>query len=173
VKKLRIELAKPADLDRFVEMQEEVLEWLAERGLTPLASGIHRESRDYYGESIEKQEVYFAFADATPVGAFRLQAEDEIVWPGATNDAFYLYSLIVLREWAGNGFGRDMLAWCENHARLAGRAYLRLDCFANNAILRRYYEKAGYSGRLEVDAEYPFGTLRLARYEKSFFEVRG
>jgi len=39
-------------------------------------------------------------------------------------------------------------------------------CFASNVVLRRYYEDAGYLGRGEVDAVYPFGTLRFQRYEK-------
>jgi hypothetical protein len=47
-----------------------------------------------------------------------------------------------------------------------GKKYIRLDCFANNAVLRKYYEDAGYESCGEIDACYPFGTIRLQRYQK-------
>jgi hypothetical protein len=48
-----------------------------------------------------------------------------------------------------------------------GKRYIRLDCFANNSVLRKYYEDAGYRSCGEIDAKYPFGVLRLQRYEKN------
>jgi ribosomal protein S18 acetylase RimI-like enzyme len=112
--------------------------------------------------------VFFGCLGDDVVGALRLVGNDGIVWPLATEDAaLYLENLVVSRAWSNRGFGRLMLAWAEQQAAMAGKPCLRLDCFANNAILRKYYEDAGYSGRGEVDAQYTFGTLRLQRYEKA------
>ena len=163
---LRIVSAKPDDLERYINIHEDIRDWLGARGLTPLERGIHPASADYYGQSIAKREVYFACIGDETVGSFRLTDEDPIVWPEAPPDALYLHSLIVLRVWSGRGFGREMLAWCEAQVQPAAKAFLRLDCFASNAFLRRYYETAGYADRGEIDAQYPFGTLRLQRYEK-------
>jgi GNAT superfamily N-acetyltransferase len=163
---LSIAPAKLADLDRFIDMHEQVRDWLDTRGLTPLARGIYRDSAEYYGASIAQGEVYFAWVGNALAGSFRLIYEDEIVWPNAAEDALYLHGLVVLRQWSGRGLGRVMLAWCEEQIRHAGRSFLRLDCFANNPVLRNYYETQGYAGCGEIDAPYPFGVLRLQRYEK-------
>lgn len=40
--------------------------------------------------------------------------------------------------------GRDLLAWAEDRARELEVSYLRLDCWADNAHLRAYYEELGF-----------------------------
>jgi GNAT superfamily N-acetyltransferase len=145
---------------------EEITAWLNSRGVGQVPSRIYRDSADYFSESIAGGEVYFAVIRDEIVGSLRLLSEDRIVWPEADDRAFYLYNLLVRRNLKGQGLGRQLLAWAESQTIIAGKDYLRLDCFANNAILRRYYENAGYADRGEVDARYPFGTLRLQRYEK-------
>jgi protein-tyrosine phosphatase len=159
------------DLDRFIYMHEDGRDWLETLGRTPLPRGIHRDSSDYYRDSIFNNEVYLAFSGDEVAGCFRLVSSDEIVWPDAGEDALYLHSLLVIRKFSGLGFGRQMLKWCELHTRSAGKTSLRLDCFANNDVLRKYYEEAGYSCCGEVDAPYPFATLRLVRYEKRLRET--
>jgi GNAT superfamily N-acetyltransferase len=168
---LRILQAEPKDLDRFIDMHEGVRDWLETLGRTPLPHGIHRDSSDYYRDSVLKGEVYVGLLGDETVGCFRLLSADEIVWPEAEDDALYLYSLLVVRQFSGRGFGRQMLNWCEQQARLADKTFLRLDCFANNDVLRNYYEEAGYSCCGEVDARYPFATLRLVRFEKRCREI--
>jgi len=82
------------------------------------------------------------------------------------DDALYVHNLVVRRAWSHRGLGHQLLAWAEQQTAIAGRTFLRLDCFANNPILRKYYENAGFEDRAEVDAHYSFGILRLRRYEK-------
>jgi GNAT superfamily N-acetyltransferase len=164
--RLRITSAQTADLERYIDLLEDIQDWLRMRNLTPLPPAIHRDSADYYGESIRRGEVYFAYLDDKAVGSLRLVSEDSIVWPDANDNALYLYNLVVLRDWSGQNIGQQMLAWAEKQARLASKPYLRLDCFAFNLALRTYYERAGYADRGEIEASYPFGVLRLQRYEK-------
>jgi ribosomal protein S18 acetylase RimI-like enzyme len=94
---------------------------------------------------------------------------DPIVWPEVIeDDAVYVYNLAVSRRWAGQGLGYRMLGWAEDQVKRLGRTYLRLDHFAHNEFLRRYYQDVGFIDRGEIMAEYPspVGTLRLRRYEK-------
>jgi hypothetical protein len=163
---LRIAQATAHDLVPFVELLEEVGDWLRERGLLPLPPGIYRESADYFAASIEKGEAYIAWLDQTAAGVFRLLSEDREVWPHERDDALYVHSLAVRRCWSGNRFGLRLLEWSEAASVAAGKAFLRLDCFADNAVLRTYYETLGFTSRGEVDAVYHFGVLRLRRYEK-------
>jgi hypothetical protein len=110
--------------------------------------------------------VYFASLGEDVVGALRLVVNDGVVWPVHDDTALYLENLVVGRAWAHRGLGHQMLVWAEEQSVVEGKTCLRFDCFASNAVFRKYYEDAGYSGRGEVDAVYPFGTLRLQRYEK-------
>jgi len=163
---LTITPANPDDLTRYIDLLEETAEWLNSRGFGPLASGTYRQSTDYFSRSIVRREVYLAFIDDWLAGTLRLLAEDRTVWPEANDDALYVHDLVVRRAWGGRGLGRQLLAWAEQQTVTAEKRYLRLDCFADNRILRKYYEDVGFTGRGEVDARYPFGTLRLQRYEK-------
>ena len=72
----------------------------------------------------------------------------------------------VLASKGGSLLASAEVLWAERRAAIARRDFLRLDCFANNPVLRKYYENRGFEDRGEVDAQFPFGTLCLQRYEK-------
>jgi len=166
---LRVTPAAPHDLDRYLDLLEELAEWLEGSGIRQWPRGQFRASAEYYRESIHQSEVFLAFSGADLVAAFRLLSSDPVVWPEAGgSDALYLYNLAVRRRWSGQGLGPRLLAWAEDRAAAAGRPFLRLDCFANSPRLSRYYEAAGFQNCGDVDAAYPppIGTLRLRRFEK-------
>jgi GNAT superfamily N-acetyltransferase len=163
---LSIVLARPRDFESYVNLLEEVAEWLDSRGLGQLPRGIYREFADYYAASIDSGEVYLGLIGADLVGSFRLVHEDGVVWPDANDDALYLENLVVRRAWSGRSVGRQFLHWAEQQVLRSNKEYIRLDCFANNPVLRKYYEGAHYEPSGEVDARYPFGALRLQRFQK-------
>lgn len=159
--------AQPGDLEKYITLLEEVGEWLHSRNRSPLPKGIYMLSKDYFSDSIAKQEVHLALSDTKLVGAVRLVPNDGVVWtPRSPDPALYVENLVVSRRFSSLGFGRAILAWAERQAVARGKDQVRLDCFASNEILRDYYEQLGYTGMGEVDAHYPFGVLRLQRYEK-------
>jgi ribosomal protein S18 acetylase RimI-like enzyme len=161
--------ATPPDLSRYIDLLEELADWLHSRGIDQWPRGRARSSPAYYGASIDKEEVHLAFDGDELAGALRLLMSDPIVWPEfAEADAVYVYNLAVRRAWTGRGLGRHLLDWAEQQAAALGRRYVRLDCFPGNTFLRRYYEDAGFIERGEVDAIYPepVGLMHLRRYEK-------
>jgi GNAT superfamily N-acetyltransferase len=164
---LRVVAANPEDLETYVDLLEEAAEWLESRGVGMVQPGTYRRFGHYFGASIAAQEVYLALVDGDLVGSFRLTNDGGPVWPGATDEALYLENLVVRRTFRGRGIGRDLLLVAERKASNAGKRYLRLDCFANNSVLRTYYEMAGYDACGEIEADYPFGKLRLYRYQKA------
>ena len=166
---LRIVSAQPDDLRRYIDLLEEVAEWLALRGIKQWRPGSFRLSVDYYAESIQLGQVQLAFCGEALVGTLRLLLREPIVWPEVVeDDAVYVYSLAVRRPWADQQLGRRLLEWASHRALSLGRTWVRLDCVADNAFLRDYYTQAGFSDRGEIDAQFPapVGTLRLRRYEK-------
>lgn len=166
---LRIVSAHSRDLVQYIDVMEEIAEWLERRGIKQWRAGSFRLSVNYYADSIQRQEVHLAFIGDQLVGTLRVLLREPIVWPEvADEDGVYVHSLAVRREWAGHGMGHRMLEWAGNRAAFIGRSYVRLDCVTNNEFLRRYYEQAGFAERGEIDARFPepVGTIRLQRYEK-------
>ena len=167
---LKIVCAGASDLDRFVDLLEELAEWMHGRGITQWPRGRARNGRDYYKTSIERHELHLAFIGDELAGGLRLLQRDPVVWPDVPEDeALYLYTLAVRRTFSGRGLGRELLAWAEQQVVARDRRYLRLDCVPGSAFLRRYYEDAGFVARGEIDAVYPglAGVIPLRRYEKA------
>ena len=169
IDELRIVPARSTDLAQYIDVMEEIAEWLERRRIKQWRAGSFRLSVDYYADSIQQQEVQLAFIGDQLVGTLRVLLREPIVWPEvADDDSVYVHSLAVRRVWAGQGLGLRMLEWAGNRAVSIDRSYVRLDCMANNEFLRRYYEQAGFADRGEIEARFPepVGTLRLQRYEK-------
>ncbi len=167
---LRVVLATPAELDRYIDALEELADWMHERGIEQWPRDRARNGRPYYEASVERRELYVAYLGGAFVGGLRLLERDPIVWPDVVaDDALYLYTLAVRRTFGGQGVGRRLIDFAERRAEAAGRPCLRLDCMAGNLVLRRYYEDAGFAARGDVDAVYPglAGPMRLRRYEKA------
>jgi ribosomal protein S18 acetylase RimI-like enzyme len=165
----RIVSAQGEDLERYIDLLEEVADWLDTRGIRQWRRGSFRLSMDYYAESIKRREVQLAFVGNELVGTLRLLLREPIVWPEVVqDDSVYVYNLAVRRAWAERRFGRRMLRWAEDRAASLGRRYVRLDCLSDNHFLNQYYRHAGFEERGEIDALFPapVGTLRLRRYEK-------
>lgn len=162
--------AERGDLDRYIELLEELADWLETRGIRQWPRGRVRRSLQYFAESIDRREVHLAFVDHELAGTLRLLMRDPIVWPECTSDdAVYVYNLAVRRRWAGQEMGGRLLNWAERRAASLGRRFVRLDSMPDNAFLRGYYERQGFVSRGEVDARYPdpVGLERLCRYEKA------
>jgi ribosomal protein S18 acetylase RimI-like enzyme len=67
----------------------------------------------------------------------------------AVEDAYYVYTVVSRMRPESRGVGRSLLASAAGRACTLGVTYLRLDCWADNADLRAYYEKLGFE---ECDA---------------------
>jgi len=162
--------AERDDLRRYIDLLEELADWLESRGIRQWPRGGFRRSWAYYADSIARREVQLAFVDGELAGTLRLLMSDPIVWPEFTEaDAVYIYNLAVRRTWTGRAIGGRLLDWAERRAATLGRGFVRLDCMPDNAFLRGYYERKGFTARGDVDARYPdpVGLLRLHRYEKA------
>jgi len=167
---LRVVTAEHGDLERYIDMLEELADWLEIRGVKQWPRGRVRQSSAYYADSIARREVQLAFLDGELAGTLRLLMSDPIVWPEfAEDDAVYVYNLAVRRPWGGRALGGRLLDWVERRAAVLGRHFVRLDCKPDNAFLREYYERKGFIARGDVDARYPdpVGLERLRRYEKA------
>ncbi len=162
----RLEI-RPATHEQ-VAISASILEEAADRGTTqgyrswapgnftgPDARGIARLRSD-----VERFSLFLVWSGHAAVATFSLLEQDLIYWPAAADDALYLHRFAVRRAAAGTG--RRAIDWMVAEAQRRGRAYLRLDCLADNPGICKYYASAGF---IEVDEVVIDGT-RFSLREK-------
>ena len=136
--------ATPADLSAVVALLDEAAEWLRERGLDQWPK---RFSPDWVAPAVADGEVQLAVVGDEPVGTYALVWADPVIWGDLADheDAGYVHQLAVARSWAGRGIGERLLDHAGALVAEAGRRWVRLDCVAHNAGLRRYYRGLGFT----------------------------
>jgi ribosomal protein S18 acetylase RimI-like enzyme len=157
---LDVRLAGPDDVDDVVALYVESNAWIRAQGFDP--GEAPRPLRDIVADRIATRTVYVARLAGEPIATLTLLWQDREAWGETPDDAVYLHGFSVGRAYAGRGIGRALLDWTADVAAEAGRAYVRLDCMANNRRLRDYYERAGFTYRGDMTLT----TYTGSRYEK-------
>lgn len=156
---LQVTLAQPSDLDAVMDLLTEVAEWLVEKGCEGQWPPVI--PRGFIAATIERGEVYLARQGSQVVGTVTLQWSDPATWGERPPDACYVHRLAIRRVFAGQGLGLRLLRWAEGVARQHGKRFLRLDCWADNPALMRYYPEAGFTYR---------GAIRIGSWRGALFE---
>jgi len=141
----------PAKLDELgvvLEILEEAARWNEFHGLTGWRPGSFQ--TDKIREQISRREVFLVRIGGQVVGTVTLQWSDPPFWGDRPPDAGYLHKLAVKRDFSGQRIGISIIRWAENQAITKGKEFLRLNCFADNTRLRRYYEVLGFELKGEI-----------------------
>ena len=166
---MRVDCATAGQLRVVTDLLAEAVQWLAERGIdqwpSPYPERIVR-------ASIDRGQTYVASVAGDPVATLSIYWEDPVYWDARPPDAGYLHRLVVARRAAGEGLGERLIDWAGAHVATQGRRYLRLDCGAENASIRAYYERLNFQhlGDREVTIEgagSTQGPWRASLYERS------
>ncbi len=158
---LEFRTARAADVPPVIEILREASLWLRSRGL-PSGWPVPYPA-DILLRHVARSELYVV--DRGPeiaIATVTLQWEDVPFWGERPPDGCYLHHFAVRRSVAGQRVGEQVVAWAERVARGRGRAFLRLDCLADDPVLIRYYERLGFERRGETTV----GSLRMALLEK-------
>jgi GNAT superfamily N-acetyltransferase len=153
------EPARPDDAEQVYRLLFEAAVWLETRGIEQWKPGAL--PRRVVADGIARGEIFVVRGPDALAATLHLQESDPATWGPDTGEALYLHRLCVARTHAGEGLGLRLLGWAAATARARGRRFLRLDCAASNDALRRYYARAGFAERGEVDV-----GVRLARFER-------
>jgi ribosomal protein S18 acetylase RimI-like enzyme len=163
-------LARPDDLDAVLGMIEDASRWLRTQGTDqwarPWPSREERDARVRRG--LANRKTWIIRDGDNPAATVTVANwHNPYVWVGEncecdlTERAVYLHRLITARKYAGNGLGEHLIDWAAERARAAyGAKWIRIDVWATNTDLHRYYEKLGFEpcGRCPDD-NYPSGAL--------------
>jgi GNAT superfamily N-acetyltransferase len=99
---------------------------------------------------VDEGKMFVAVHDGQVVESMMLKQyphseSHDLVWPDQGKHALNLYMLAVRRTVAGRGVASRMLSWAAEYAGSLGLRELRLDFYAGNDRLRRYYSGAGFN----------------------------
>ncbi len=147
---LEVRRAGRGEVDEIVDVLSEAARWLLARGIRQWPDPFPRER---VAALVERGDFYVASLGGETVGTLALMWTDPAFWGERPADAGYVHALAVRRGWAGRGLGGRLLDWAGERVAASGREYLRLDCRAENARLRRYYERLGFKPRGEVTVD--------------------
>ncbi|MFE0508370.1 GNAT family N-acetyltransferase [Streptomyces sp. NPDC058964] len=135
--------ATPADTAPLVRLRDTAALWQLARGIDQWKPGEKDEA--HFRTRMREGEVWLAYADGRPAGAWELWWDDPAAWGPRPPEAGYIHRLMTTPHTAPPGTGRRMLAEAESRIAATGRPYARLDCLSSNPRLRTYYESAGYT----------------------------
>ncbi|KAG0318572.1 hypothetical protein BGZ97_003557 [Linnemannia gamsii] len=176
--------AKPNELDIFIDILERAALWMEANKLNQWIPGsfVAPKTRAHIENTISIGNAFFIIKSSststststsasdndneTIIGTFTLNYTDpfdQMLWTDLVedwSDAVYLHRLVVEREYKGYGLGPKALHFAELEGLKRGKHYLRLDCMADNKLLKAYYrEKAGFKEFEDYPGERLFGRF--------------
>ena len=154
--------AQVSDAGIIQEMLEEAAHWVDALGVVMWDEGELAAGR-VAGE-IAAGLFFVGEIGGEPAGTLRFQIDDRIFWPDLNgDDSAFIHRLVVRRRYRGLGVSTALMEWAVSRARAMGKRYLRLDCDASRAKLRRLYEGFGFV----FHSFRQVGAYYVARYEYS------
>lgn len=129
---------------RLEEIWSEYEQALLESGESPESAraNIERNRRDLLGDdgNLREGHHFFALREGNDLVG---QLWISLTPPGAREA--YIYDVVVLEQFRGRGWGREIMRRAESWARAAGAAHIGLNVFGNNTTARRLYQSLGYA----------------------------
>jgi ribosomal protein S18 acetylase RimI-like enzyme len=142
-----IRCAEQADSDAIVALLAEATQWLRDRGSDQWQTSSERH-RVSVGRNISRGEVWIVVGDdGAAVATITLNDyADPEFWTTEDEpaDALYVHRLAVTGQSRGTELGAALLDWAARQAVDAGKKWLRLDAWASNAALHKYYRVRGF-----------------------------
>jgi ribosomal protein S18 acetylase RimI-like enzyme len=167
---MELRKATPQDLEQIESLYRSCTDDLNGRGIFQW-NRVYP-NRQTFMDSIARKELFLFYDEESLVGAVMLNTEqaDEwgaIPWRFTEKTPLVIHGLVVSPLTQGRGYGKKLLALCEDHARCQGFSAIRLDAFPENRAAVGLYEKQGYEKRGAVHFGYkPEGHREYHCYEK-------
>jgi RimJ/RimL family protein N-acetyltransferase len=139
--------ATETDLPLILSLLKETAEAIQKKGLQQWKVWLspQKEQTDWMSNGLKNREFYFVLNTAgQQAGMFRLSNHDELYWGKQEDQAMYLHSLLVRKEFSGQNAGTAIIKQIEKDMLSKNIPVLRLDCHSENQWLCNYYESLGF-----------------------------
>jgi ribosomal protein S18 acetylase RimI-like enzyme len=163
-------IAAEQDLSLALKLLKEAAETLKDKGINQWTfwQDPSEEKINWIKQGFENNEFYFVEnLENELVAMFRLMSEDELYWGKQTQDARYIHSLVVRKQFSGQQIGQQIMQQIESNLIERNVFILRLDCNASSKGLCAYYEKLDFVKVGEKQMPHSLNHL----YEKKLLNV--
>lgn len=138
---MEVRQAKIEEIDELRALFAAAIAWQQQRGMPTFT--IFPVS--FFAQEINKGAVFVARRAGNLVGTVSLYESDDFIWDNDAAPALYIHRLASLRTTEGRGVGAALIAWSRRRAADLGKQWLRVDCWAENDELCRFYEGQRFS----------------------------
>ena len=168
----QIRPARSGDAAQILAVTDEATVWLVDHGLSEQWGGEPPSSESAFvsrvsswirdGQAMVAIDASGDLHGYAVSGSFPPPYFDPTVARRAVEDAYYVYTVASRMRPESRGVGRSLIMWAAEQARSSGVTYLRLDCWAENAALRAYYQDLGFEEcDTYVDEGWPGAVMQL------------
>ncbi|WP_435171443.1 GNAT family N-acetyltransferase [Paenibacillus glycanilyticus] len=167
---MEIRSIRESEIDLFIQVLMEGASWIAANKKRMWDEADLQAHSLMEGLTINN--FFAAFMDGEIAGVMILQDEDRFFWPeDPEGEALYLHKLCIRRKYAKTGLSDRMIGYAKNLAGTSQKRFLKLDCAADRAALRQFYEQHGFAlvnERLAMET-YPaaFYQFEIKSYAKA------
>ncbi|MEC5424637.1 GNAT family N-acetyltransferase [Virgibacillus sp. C22-A2] len=144
----KVKKATVSDSALVFQILRDAASWLEDKGISQWEHLHNDVTIEEIEEDIREGITYVVLtAEDEPVATFNFSSKqnswDVAMWGKRDDLAYYIHRLAVHKNHHNKQIGWKALNWIEENIELEG-GFLRLDCIANNPVLNRFYQKAGY-----------------------------
>lgn len=157
--------ATAADAGDIAALRDGLSQWMVDNGIDQWQPGEHPAAQ-IADEAVAGEWHVLRAEDGGLAAAVRLIWRDADFW-GEDTAAGYIHGLMVSPKYRGVDLGARLLDFCAERTRAEGLTVQRLDCAAENPVLRKYYAARGFTEVRETELPPQYGrSLRMMLFEK-------
>jgi len=137
---MEVKRATVKDIELLQDLFSQAISWQKQRGVPTFTNF----TSSFFEQEINKRSVFAAWHQERLVGTVSLYESDDIIWENDKEPALYIHRLTSLRGEIGRGVGTALIEWSRWQAKDRNKKWLRVDCWAENRDLCKFYERQGF-----------------------------
>jgi GNAT superfamily N-acetyltransferase len=138
---MEVQQARIEEVGELQALFAAAIAWQRQRGVPTFTTF----PASFFAQEIDKGAIFLAWRGGQLVGTVSLYEADDFIWDNDAAPALYIHRLASLRTMEGRGVGGALIAWSRQRAVRLGKQWLRVDCWADNDELCRFYEGQGFT----------------------------
>jgi len=101
-------------------------------------------SREMVQTEIDENRQYKILVDGVVACVFAVTFNDPLIWGARDQDAIYIHRIVTHPEFRGHSFVKEIIKWAKDYAAKNNIKFIRMDTWADNEKLLKYYTGCGF-----------------------------
>lgn len=101
-------------------------------------------SRALVQTEIDENRQYKILVDGVVACVFAVTFNDQLIWDDRDHDAIYIHRIVTHPSFRGYSFVKEVVKWAKDYAIQNSIKFIRMDTWADNEKLLKYYTGCGF-----------------------------